>query len=106
MGRWVDMQVFDHSHDSAKTRKIKAKGYFREVVYRTLTDFELDHLTAMYKADFIYNPESNQVIKNRYGSIENMYEDAMKLMKLRHHPNENVRRAFEKVETLAALSEE
>lgn len=105
-GEWRDIEIVDsfaNTSSDPMVKSMRARGYFRTQCLPELRQHQ-SKIQNMYLADFIYAPRDERILKNRYGSIENLYDDALKYMALKHHPNEHVRRAFAKVETMAALT--
>jgi len=103
-GKWIDINVSRYFLDAEKN--VSARAHFRNEVAPDEQAAGSGMIGVVTMANFIYVPGENRIIKNRHGNIETLYEDAQTLMSLRHHPNDQVRKAFERVETLAALAED
>lgn len=103
-GTWIDANVADDLYPGQK--KVPARAFVRDCVLRHMTKRDMSGIGVVYKSDFIYIKDGQKILKNREGSVETLYDNARRYSSLKNHPNENVRKALEKVETLAALSEE
>ena len=103
-GKWLDIKIPPIIAEPDK--HVLARAYFRHGAPTNVQDATSGRMSVIGMAEFVYDPRTSKIYKNRYGSIENLYDDAVALMNLRHHPNEQVRKMFAKVETLAALTEE
>lgn len=102
-GEWKEIQAPTWFTKEKKT--FPAMAFYRRSTLQNARRVDPSSTQAIYMADFVYIPETSQIIKNRHGSVEMLYENAERYMRLRHNPNESVRRLIEKAETLAALIE-
>ena len=84
-------------------RTISAMAYYRTEALAQLDSGQASNGKEVYMADFVYSTHDNRVIKNRLGSVAELYESALGFDKLKYHPDERVRLALDKVLTLAAL---
>ena len=105
-GSWIDIDINDQDEESVFRKKKPARAYVRDCVLKHVDKRDLGGFGIVYKSDFIYFKESQKIVKNRIGSIEDLYNMAHNFIALKYHENEQVRKAFERVETLAALAED
>jgi hypothetical protein len=103
-GEWIDIDA--RRYDPA-TGAIKARGFFPlgRLGKESGAYGIHQHYQLMQLADFVYNPSTCAIIKNRAGTIENLYNAASKYISLQNHPNPQIRKMLEKVETMALLAE-
>lgn len=101
-GGWTDIEVTKFFIDLDKTAS--GRAYFRQHVMPNAIAAKSGKMGVIAMADFVYLPSENKIIKNRQGSIESLYENAERYIRLIQNPNESVRRLIEKAETLAALT--
>lgn len=102
-GGWADIEVTKFFIDRGENAT--GRAYFRQHVMPDAIHANSGRMGVIAMADFVYLPSEDKIIKNRHGTIERLYENAERYMRLRHNPNESVRRLIEKAETLAALTE-
>jgi len=106
-GSWVDIEINDQDEDFVLRKKKPARAYFRDCVLKYVNKRDLTRgIGIVYMADFIYFKDSQKIVKNRMGSIEDLHDLAENFMALKHHENEQVRKLIEKAEILAALTED
>jgi len=86
-----------------KQRTTTAMAYYRKEQLAEIDNGRAGDMGEMYMADFVYCHRDSRVIKNRLGSVAELYESALSFDKLKYHPDERVRLALDKVLTLAAL---
>lgn len=102
-GQWLDIRNVNQPSGGETLR-----GFFRASVMHDVN--KLSDSTTPYPlivlADFVYDTHEARIIKSRNGNIERLYAQSQQYMNLKYHENEQVRLAFEKVETLAALAED
>jgi hypothetical protein len=100
-GEWKDINVRLDPDDSSGSSVI---GFFQLGRYPSSKE-SFRQLKLMQLADFVYNPNSCAILKNRLGTIEDLYVSASKYSSLQHHPNPQIRKMLEKIEMLASLAE-
>jgi len=106
---WRDIAIdhgflaYDTKAPTKKKDKIAGRAYYRTECLSQLDNGRAGDMTEMYMADFVYVKDTQVVVKNRLGSVEDLYESALSYDRLRWHPDPRVAAALEKVETLAAL---
>jgi len=106
-GKWVNIAITPEFSGAGHRRMIQGRAYYNNrVCVPNEVDAQEGSMGLIYMADFIYLEEEQQVIKNRIGTVEDLYNLSRSYMDLKYHPNEQVRKLFEKVETLAALAED
>jgi hypothetical protein len=101
----LDQRYIAHIDNKYKTKSatIAGRAFYRPEILKQLDKTNASSIDKLHMADFVYIKETQTVVKNRLGSVEELYESAIKYDMLKWNADLRISEALAKVETLSAL---